>query len=343
MTDPSLRVLSLGAGVQSTTLALLAQQGVIPKPDVAIYADTGWEPADVYTHLDRLDRQVLAPAGIELLRVATGNIRADALDPDHRFVSMPTFTVGPCQTCIPRGHLGHVYELPLDDYEGDGPATFTGTCPRCKGTGVQHGIGRRQCTNEYKLRCIKEGVRRILGYPHPTSVPRGVYAEQQVGISRDEFERAKDTGLLYLRSTFPLLYLDGAADGREGWIRADCRRYLTAHGWGATPRSACIGCPFRSNREWRTMRDTRPDEWADAVDFDRRLRLVEREDGIREYLHSARVPLDEAPINRVSHVEWKRRQTTVFDQIADAEAESSGGCGPWSCRSGQPVDAADAA
>ena len=40
-----LRVLSLGAGVQSTTLALLAAHEEIgPMPDCAIFADTGWEP-----------------------------------------------------------------------------------------------------------------------------------------------------------------------------------------------------------------------------------------------------------------------------------------------------------
>ena len=40
-----LRVLSLGAGVQSTTLALMAAHGEIgPMPDAAIFADTGWEP-----------------------------------------------------------------------------------------------------------------------------------------------------------------------------------------------------------------------------------------------------------------------------------------------------------
>ena len=37
-----LRVLSLGAGVQSTTLALMAAHGEIgPMPDCAIFADTG--------------------------------------------------------------------------------------------------------------------------------------------------------------------------------------------------------------------------------------------------------------------------------------------------------------
>ena len=40
-----LRALSLGAGVQSTTMALLAAHGEVgPMRDCAIFADTGWEP-----------------------------------------------------------------------------------------------------------------------------------------------------------------------------------------------------------------------------------------------------------------------------------------------------------
>lgn len=60
--EPTIRVLSLGAGVQSTTLALLAVEGVLPKPDAAVFADTGWEPRRVYDHLDRLE-SVLAAGG----------------------------------------------------------------------------------------------------------------------------------------------------------------------------------------------------------------------------------------------------------------------------------------
>src|SRR5437764_521642 len=45
---PHLRVLSLGAGVQSTTVLLMAMRGEIrDKLDCAIFADTGWEPKAV--------------------------------------------------------------------------------------------------------------------------------------------------------------------------------------------------------------------------------------------------------------------------------------------------------
>jgi hypothetical protein len=48
-------ILSLGAGVQSTTLALMVLRGDLPtsyaRPVAAVFADTGFEPRRVYQHL----------------------------------------------------------------------------------------------------------------------------------------------------------------------------------------------------------------------------------------------------------------------------------------------------
>lgn len=57
----------------------------------------------------------------------------------------------------------------------------------------------------------------------------------------------------------------------------------------------------------------------------------------RAYLHRSRMPLDQAPIDRVTPHEWAKRQTDIFGQIADAELEDGDpdGCSPWSCRSGR--------
>lgn len=93
MSEPTIRVLSLGAGRQSTTIALLSAEGVLPKLDAAIFADTGWEPQGVYDHLDRLERDVLKPAGIPLYRVSNGRLRDDVLDP-NKMRSIPAHTRG---------------------------------------------------------------------------------------------------------------------------------------------------------------------------------------------------------------------------------------------------------
>lgn len=77
MTQP-LRVLSLGAGVQSSTLLWMMIEGEIPKADHAIFSDTGWEPKAVYEHLDYL-RGLMEKAGIEFHMVSHGNIKTDGL------------------------------------------------------------------------------------------------------------------------------------------------------------------------------------------------------------------------------------------------------------------------
>ena len=57
-----INVLSLGAGVQSSTMALMAAKGEItPMPDCAIFADTQAEPQSVYDYLDWLEKQLPFP------------------------------------------------------------------------------------------------------------------------------------------------------------------------------------------------------------------------------------------------------------------------------------------
>ena len=48
-----LRILSLGWGVQSWTLAAMAALGEIPKPDYAVHADTTHEMAGTYAHAEK--------------------------------------------------------------------------------------------------------------------------------------------------------------------------------------------------------------------------------------------------------------------------------------------------
>ena len=75
--EPTLRVLSLGAGVQSSCLALMAQEGLTKhKPDYMIFADTGWEPSFVYEHVEYLKKAItICP----LITVERSNIREDLI------------------------------------------------------------------------------------------------------------------------------------------------------------------------------------------------------------------------------------------------------------------------
>jgi len=65
-----MNILSLGAGVQSSTMALMAAKGELtPMPDCAIFADTGAEPKHVYEYLDYVEANVPFPVH----RVMEGN------------------------------------------------------------------------------------------------------------------------------------------------------------------------------------------------------------------------------------------------------------------------------
>lgn len=99
-----LRVLSLGAGVQSTTLALMAAHGEIgPMPDCAIFADTHWEPKAVYAHLNWLMSPNVLPFPVHV--VSAGNIREQliAAGQGNRWASIPAFakTVTPADAEVP--------------------------------------------------------------------------------------------------------------------------------------------------------------------------------------------------------------------------------------------------
>lgn len=76
------RALSLGAGVQSTAVLLLARAGRIDPFESIVFADTGDEPAGVYEHLARL--QAIAP----IVVVSAGRLS----DTVHSsFVPIPLF------------------------------------------------------------------------------------------------------------------------------------------------------------------------------------------------------------------------------------------------------------
>ena len=84
-----INILSLGAGVQSTTMALMAAHGELtPMPDYAIFADTGAEPWHVYDQLDFLEEALPFP----VLRVMEGQGLNAAIRGDGRLATPPFFT-----------------------------------------------------------------------------------------------------------------------------------------------------------------------------------------------------------------------------------------------------------
>ncbi|MBP2231960.1 hypothetical protein J2847_005283 [Azospirillum agricola] len=271
-----LRVLSLGAGVQSTTLALMATHGEIrPMPDCAIFADTGWEPPAVYRHLAWL----MAPGvlAFPVHVVSAGNIRDDLLAEarGRRRASIPAYT----RTAVPAGKERPLFPKPDDRIVGlrrssDGEDSI--------------GMIHRHCTADYKVVPIRRKVRELTGIAGWRS-PSWPVAEQWIGISLDELVRIKPSMEDWQVNRWPLV--------ERRMTRRDCLRWLERHGYPEPPKSACIGCPFHSDAAWRRLRDEEPEAWADAVLVDRAIRTGFR--GIRGtlYLHRSAVPLELADLS----------------------------------------------
>ena len=124
---------------------------------------------------------------------------------------------------------------------------------------------RRQCTKEFKLKPLKRRIRELLGY-HATKPPhpKPGSAEVWLGISLDEWTRAKPSRTKFMVNRWPLL--------ENKRTRQGCVNYLESRGLPVPVKSACIGCPYRSASEWIEMREEAPEEFASVVAFDEKNR-----------------------------------------------------------------------
>ena len=86
-----LRVLSLGAGVQSSTLFFKVLRGEIAPVDIAIFADTGNEPKEVYEWLKYLKKEAKGIIKVKTVKNDrnTGSIYDDILSEDGWFAGIP--------------------------------------------------------------------------------------------------------------------------------------------------------------------------------------------------------------------------------------------------------------
>ncbi len=251
------RSLSLGAGVQSSVLALLLSRSDpqllelgYPQPDVAVFADTGWEPHYVYAHLDWLESQLNYP----LVRVSAGDLRSNIklgrTVSGHQFIDVPFFLV---------------------DENG------------------KKGMLRRQCTNHYKIKPIYRSIRKLAGGRPGRPFPADTHVEMWLGISLDEVGRMKPSRETWVEHRWPLVDL--------GMSRSDCLDWFSSEYPGRyLPRSACVICPYRSDEHWLELKHSEPSSFEEAVRFDRWLRHnksnpVRQILNGRPYLHSARRPL----------------------------------------------------
>ena len=246
--------LSLGAGVQSTVLALMADQGEygLTRPDVAVFADTGWEPPSVYEHLEWLQSKI----SFEVVRVSTGNIRENILNgvnPEgHNYLTIPAFIINP-----------------------DGSKA----------------AAARQCTAQYKIEPIHRYLRDRLGIPHGQRAPKNVYAEIWMGISSDEMLRQKPSREEWVSNRFPLIELGFSRAQLLNWFQEQFPdHYLPRSSCVGCPYHTNSEWKWLQTNEPEAFAEAIHIDW--SLRHDPKVKNAITKEG-QAFLHRSRTPLNE--------------------------------------------------
>ena len=174
----ALTVISLGAGVQSSTMSLMAAKGDLPPVDCAIFADTMYENSASYKYLKYLKALLPFP----IYTVSKGNIKKDMLAAR----GTTDFVVAPFYT----------------------QETITG----------KKGMIMRQCTNDYKIQPIKKKIRELCNVGYRKRFPKNKYVEQWIGISKDEIGRMKPARDPYILNRHPLIEANMSRQDCINWM-----------------------------------------------------------------------------------------------------------------------------
>lgn len=227
-----MKILSCGAGMQSTALALMSCEKkmgkkdypLVPVYDAIIYCDLGKEPPWVY-------RQV------EFIRKA-------------------------CEKC---GIPFYILDTPLyDNYKENFGKKRVSSIPFW--TIDENGKKAkmlRLCTIDHKIAAIQKFCRlNLLGYhPHQRTRKEDLGAhEMHIGFSAEESRRATESRHPMYVNRFPLIEM--------GLTRADNYKYIKEV-WGLETRaSACNICPFHRNYFFKHLRENHPADYQDVVSMD---------------------------------------------------------------------------
>ena len=141
------------------------------------------------------------------------------------------------------------------------------------------------CSNEWKQRVIRRWLRQ-----------QDINdCDVWLGISTDEIERMKPSGLNWYRHVYPLIELVPTS-------RVNCAALVESFGWPMPPKSRCWMCPNQSPLMWSDMRKQQPAEFAKAVAFEQEVQQADP----HVWLHKAMIPLTDA-------VDVTDKQPSLFD------------------------------
>lgn len=239
-------VVSWGAGVQSTCLALLCidehpllmralEERGAELPKAFVFADTGDEKRETYLHVWKMAR-LLEAHGYPLYVVR---------HPDAPLSE-------------------HVKKKALANSGGMSTPPFWVE----SSTGDPVPVLSRSCTHTFKAQPLDKWAKRRFDPPRGKEL-KGPVCAQWRGISTDEIGRMKPHPKRWAATWFPLIAM--------GWTRQQCREYVEGReymdgGQVQAVRSACVFCPYHDREEWKEVKHSEHDDWERALELDDALR-----------------------------------------------------------------------
>ncbi len=227
-----MKILSCGAGMQSSALALMAVENVkkgivhplVPVYDAIVFCDLNCEPIWVYEQVDFI-ASACKQYGVPFYTLESHILEDQAQRVQNgKYIKMPLWTMSDGK----RGKL------------------------------------RRTCTIDYKIKMIQRFVKyELLGYQkYQRLKPEDIGAhEMHIGFSSEERNRMSESQHPIFINKFPLIEM--------GLERKDNYRYILEE-WGLeTKASACCICPFHKNYYYAYLKNHYPNEYETVKDFDR--------------------------------------------------------------------------
>lgn len=283
------RILMLGGGRQSSGLVERSVEGIDPRYDLVLFADTKDEPKYVYDQVAYLKQ-----------RLETINTPLVTIEPPQgKGLMETTMTLGQSRYA----------KMPL--YVPD----------------VKHGYRQlpRQCTNEFKIAPCDRYVRQWLferGHGYKTKkgavcANRSVFVDVAFGFGADESYRVnrKPFPVGWKRKIFPLY--------EEGLTTPQLVAWLQQRGLPVAKKSSCIECPYHEDAYWMYLNRELHEDFERVCVFDDFLRTPAAKRslfrGIRDdvYLHPSCMPLRD-----VDFEHWKSIRKYNPWQLALLENQS---------------------